>query len=75
MRYKINCIIISCLVGLALLVIVINVHEIRELRRSLNNRAQLQDVTITTKSTDHHVITTQTRNAWVYPENVSMLIT
>ena len=72
MRYRINCIIISCLVGLALLVIVINVYEIRELRKSLNNQLQLQDVTIATKPTDQHVTATQVRNAWVYPKNVSM---
>lgn len=77
MRYRINCIIISLLVAVALLVIVINVHELRELKRSVNSR--LHDTySVTSKPMDrNHVITTthrHTRNAWVYPENVSDVI-
>ena len=75
MRYRINCIIISLLVAVALLIIVINVHELRELKRSVNNR--LHDTySVTSKPIDrnHAITTTSTRNAWVYPENVSDVI-
>ena len=80
MRYRINCIIISLLVAVALLVIVINVHELRELKRSVNNR--LRDAYPVTSQPsskpidrDHVITTTYSRNAWVYPENVSDVIT
>ena len=74
MRYRINCIIISLIVAVALLVIVINVHELRELKRSLNNQRVQATYSLTSKPTDVHVISTYTRNAWVYPENVSDMI-
>lgn len=70
MRYRINCIIYSCLVVLVLLVIVFNVLEIRQLRRSLDNRLKETATTLTSNPTDLHVIPTKTRIAWVYPENV-----
>ena len=70
MRYRVNCIIISLLAGLVILALVINVLEIRELKRSLNNRPlESASYSLTSKPTDMHV--TSTRNAWIYPENVS----
>ena len=74
MRYRINCIIISLLVAVALLVIMINVYELRELKRSVNHRIHAT-YSVTSKPTDLHVITTSyARNAWIYPENVSDVI-
>lgn len=74
MRYRINCIIISLLVALALIIIVINILEIRELRRSVDSRLHDTSTSLISKPTDLHVTTTQTRNAWIYPENVSRCI-
>ena len=70
MRYRINCIIIGLLIIVAFVIIVINIIEIRELKRSVNARLNR------TTTTDLHVIPSyvQARNAWIYPENVRYLV-
>ena len=73
MRYRINCIIISLLIILVLFIIVINIVEIRELRRSVETRLHQTTSSLTAVPIQPHVITAQTRYAWVHPENVSQL--
>ena len=72
MRYRVNCVIISLLIILSLLIIVINIVELRELRRSVDTRLHHPTSSLTAVvPTVRHVITTQSRYAWIHPESVS----